>query len=132
MKILFKILDYVCALFMGTGTLFLVTLAVSRGGNVFFAIIAGMMIGTGVLLLSLLLFSSFSTPFEIIPTGMIITMVTGMASGMAAAMNGADFAVMVSAAAVFSLCTQVGFDLYNIKLRGEIPVDRQQRQEVVE
>lgn len=125
MKILFKILDYLTAVIMGTGTLFLVNLAVNKDWNMVFAMFVGMMVGTGVLLLSLLLFSSFSTLFEIFPKGMIITMVTGMASGMVAAIDALDFAFMVSAAAVFSACAQLGFDLYNMKLQGEVPVDKE-------
>jgi len=89
----------------------------------FLAMVAGMVIGTAVLLLSLLLFISVSTPFEIIPCGMVITMVAGMASGMAWVGNGPDAGVMISISAVFSLCTQLGFDLYNGTLKGDVPVD---------
>ena len=127
MKVLFKMLDYLSAVLMGTGTLFLVTLAVSKDWNMFFAMIVGMILGMGVLLLTLLLFIFISTPFEIIPKGMIITMSTGMASGMVTAIDGLGFVFMVSAAAVFSLCAQLGFDLYNMKLNGEVPVDKEQQ-----
>jgi len=123
MKVLFKILDYLSALLMGTGTLFLVTLSVSSDWNMFVAMIAGMVIGMVVLVLALVLFSSFSAAFEIFPVGMVITMPVGMAAGMAVTVADPNLKCMVSGAAVFSLCAQLGFDLYNMKLQGEVPVD---------
>lgn len=123
MTIFFKILDYLSALAMGIGTLFLVTLVVGRGWNMFLAMVAGMVIGMGVLLLALILFCSFSTLFELVPKGMIITMVTGMVSGMAAA-NGQGFTLMASASAVFSFGTQIAIDLYNMKVSGEVTIDK--------
>jgi hypothetical protein len=127
MNILFKILDYLSAVLMGAGTLFLVTLSVGKDWNMFFAMIVGMAIGMGVLVLSLLLFSSFSAAFEIFPVGMVITMPVGMAAGMITSGDGPDFVFMVSASAVFSVCAQLGFDLYNMKLKGEVPVDKEQK-----
>jgi len=126
MNVLFKILDYLSAVLMGAGTLFLVTLSVGKDWNMFFAMIVGMAIGMGVLVLSLLLFSSFSAAFEIFPVGMVITMPVGMAAGMIMSGDGPDFVFMVSASAVFSVCAQLGFDLYNMKLKGEVPVDKEQ------
>lgn len=122
---MFKILDYLSAVLMGTGTFVLAAIAVSRDWNMFVAMITGMVIGMGVLSLSLLLFISVSTPFELVPKGMMITMVTGMTSGMAAAIDGPDFVFMISASAVFSICAQAGFDLYNMKLKGEVPIEKE-------
>ena len=127
MNVLFKILDYLSAVLMGAGTLFLVTLSVGKDWNMFFAMIVGMVIGMGVLVLSLLLFTSFSAAFEIFPVGMVITMPVGMAAGMITSGDGPDFVFMVSASAVFSVCAQLGFDLYNMKLKGEVPVDKEQK-----
>ncbi|KPK01154.1 MAG: hypothetical protein AMK71_06640 [Nitrospira bacterium SG8_35_4] len=125
MKILFKILDYLSAVFMGTGTFILVSLIVDKDWSMFTAMIAGMAIGMGVLVLSLLLFSSFSAAFEIFPVGMVITMPVGMAAGMLTAGDSPDFVFMVSVCAVFSVCAQLGFDLYNMKIKGEVPVDKE-------
>jgi hypothetical protein len=119
MKILFKIMDYLISVFMGTGTLFLVSLVINESWNMFFAMIIGMILGTAVLLISVLLFSSISTPFEIFPVGMMITMFTGMAVGMARVME-ADFQAMLVSAGIFSLFTQLMMDLCNMRLRGEV------------
>jgi hypothetical protein len=127
MKTVFKILDYLSAVLMGTGTFVLATIIVSKNWNMVVAMIAGMVIGMGVLLLSLMLFVTVSTPFEILPKGMIITMVTGMISGMVTAVDGPDFMFMLSASVVFSLCAQAGFDLYNRKLQGNVPIDNERQ-----
>jgi hypothetical protein len=127
MKILFKILDYISAVLMGVGTLFLVSLVISNGWNMFFAMIVGMILGTGVLMLAVLLFSFFSTPFEIFPVGMVITMPIGMAAGMAVTVADPDVICMLSVAAVFSLFAQLGIDLYNMKIKGEVRVDKEQQ-----
>jgi hypothetical protein len=119
MKILFKILDYLISVFMGTVTLFLVTFVINESWNMFIAMIIGMIIGTAVLLISVLLFSSVSTPFELFPAGMIITMFTGMAAGMARVMD-ADFQVMLIPAVIFSSFTQLMMDLYNMRLKGKV------------
>ena len=124
MKILFKILDYTTSVIMGAGTLFFVSILISESWNMFFAMIVGMAIGIAVLLLSILLFSSFSTAFEIFPVGMIITMFTGMISGMLTAAVKPDFTLMLSAIIVFSLFAQVMIDLYNMKLKGEVQVEK--------
>jgi hypothetical protein len=124
MKILFKILDYLISVFMGTGTFFLSALVISESWNMFFAMIMGMILGTAVLLLSVLLFSSFSTAFEIFPVGMIITMFTGMAAGMVMAAGASDFLLMSLAVILFSLLAQLLIDLYNMKLKGDVPVER--------
>ena len=86
--------------------------------------LAGMVIGMGVLMLALLLFSSFSAAFEIFPVGMAITMPVGMAAGMAVAAAGPNLICTLSAAAVFSLFSQLGFDLYNMKLQGDVRIEK--------
>jgi hypothetical protein len=123
MKILFKILDYVASVLMGVGTLFIVSLVISESWNMFFAMIVGMVIGIVVLLLSVLLFSSVSTAFEIFPVGMVITMFTGMATGIVITIVEVDFILMLLTAITFSLFVQLWVDLYNMKLKGEVPVD---------
>jgi hypothetical protein len=124
MKIIFKILDYITAALMGVGTVYFVSLAVSTNWNVFIAMIAGMVIGMAVLLFAVLLFSSFSTAFEIFPVGMIITMFTGMGAGMILSMEEPDFTLMLTAAIAFSLFSQLCIDLYNMRLKGEVPLDK--------
>jgi hypothetical protein len=119
-KILFKILDYTISALMGSGTLFLVSLVVSKDWNMFLAMAAGMVLGMIVLLIIVMLFSFISTPFELFPVGMVITMFTGMASGMALVMWEADFQLMLSAAVIFLLFAQLVIDLYNMKLKGEV------------
>jgi hypothetical protein len=103
MKILFEILDYIISVLMGSGTLYLVSLVVNENWNMLPAMIVGMVIGIVVLLIALLLFIFLSSAFELIPAGMIITMFTGMAAGMAMTAAEMDFRYMLSAAIVFSL-----------------------------
>jgi hypothetical protein len=123
MKILFKILDYILASLMGAGTFIAVSLVVSTSWNMLFAMLVGMVLGTAVLICAVLLFSSFSTPFEIFPVGMIITMFTGMASGMMLSIDEHDFILMLFSVIVFSLFVQLCIDMYNMKLKGEVPLD---------
>jgi hypothetical protein len=124
MKILFKILDYFASVLMGVGTLFIVSIVISESWNMFFAMIVGMVLGIVVLLLTVLLFSSVSTAFEIFPVGMVITMFTGMATGMVITIVEVDFILMLLTAITFSLFVQLWIDLYNMKLKGEVPVDK--------
>ena len=49
----------------------------------FLAMISGMVLGTAVLSVTIALFIPVSSPFELLPVGMIITMFTGMGAGMA-------------------------------------------------
>ena len=109
---------------MGTGTLYLVSLVVSENWNMFLAMIVGMVLGMVVLLLSVLLFVSVSTAFELFPVGMVITMITGMTAGMVITMVEIDFQLMLFASIAFSLIVQFLIDLYNIKLKGEVPIDQ--------
>ncbi len=124
MKILFKILDYTTSVLMGAGTLLLVSLVVSKNWNMFFAMIVGMSLGIVVLLLTVLLFISVSTVFELFPVGMVITMFTGMATGMVTTIVELDFTLMLLAVITLSLFAQLWIDLYNMKLKGEVPVDK--------
>ncbi len=123
MKILFKILDYIISVLMGSGTLYIVSLVVNENWNMLPAMIVGMILGIVVLLIALLLFIFVSTAFELIPVGMIITMFIGMASGMVIAAAEMDFKIMLLAAAFLSVCAQVYIDLYNMRLKGEVPVE---------
>lgn len=123
MKILFKILDYLIATFMGTGTVYIVSLVVHESWNMPLAMITGMFLGMAVLVLAVLLFIYVSTAFELFPVGMVITMFTGMSAAMAITMMETDLMFMLMAAAFFSVLAQCGIDLYNIKLKGDVPVE---------
>ena len=123
MKIIYKILDYIISVLMGTGTLFLVSLVVNENWNMFLAMITGMVLGIVVLLITVLLFVSVSTAFELFPVGMVITMITGMTAGMLITMVEIDFQLMLFASISFSLFAQLCIDLYNMKLKGEVPID---------
>lgn len=124
MKILFKILDYIISVLMGTGTLYVVSLVVGKDWNMFLAMVLGMFLGIAVLLVTVILFVYVSTAFELFPVGMLITMFIGMASGMVIAVAEIDFKIMLTAAAVLSLLAQLYIDLYNVKLKGDVPVER--------
>ncbi len=123
MKILFKALDYLIAIFMGTGTVFLVSLVVHESWNMALAMVAGMFLGMAVLVLAVLLFIYVSTAFELFPAGMVITMFTGMAAGMAITMMETDLFFMLMAAVFFSVIAQFGIDMYNMKLQGDVTVE---------
>lgn len=123
MKVFFIILDYMVAILMGTGTLFLVSLVVDKGWNMFFAMIVGMILGMVVLAVTVLVFGPICSLFQLFPSGMIITMLTGMAAGMIFTAKEMDFMIMLWTVAVFSLSVQLGIDFYNMKLKGELPVD---------
>jgi hypothetical protein len=124
MKILFKILDYTISVLMGAGTVSVVYLLIGMEWNMFLAMFVGMLLGMVVLVLIVLIFSPVSTPFELFPVGMIITMFTGMGAGMVQTQGEADFTVMLVAAVLFSLSVQLVMDLFNMRLRGEVPIDR--------
>ena len=124
MKILFKILDYIISVLMGTGTLFLVSLVVSESWNMFLAMIMGMVLGIVVLLLAVVLFISVATVFELFPVGMVITMFTGMTTAMVITIVEIDFKLMLLAAVAFSLFAQFWIDSYNMKLKGDVQIDK--------
>ena len=124
MKILFKILDYIVSVLMGTGTLLLVSLVVSENWNMFLAMIVGMVLGIVVLLLTVLLFISVTTVFELFPVGMVITMFTGMTTGMIITIVEIDFKFMLIAAIAFSLFAHFLIDAYNMKLKGDVQIDK--------
>ncbi len=119
-NILFKVIDYITSFLMGTGTLLLVSLVINDGWNMFLAMAVGMLLGNVVLLLIVVLFSSISTPFEIFPVGMVITMLTGMAAAMAIAAVAADFNSLLLPVTAFSVFTQLMIHLYNNSLKGEV------------
>jgi hypothetical protein len=124
LKILFKMLDYLISVFMGAGTVFVVSLIVGEGWNMFIAMIAGMVLGMFVLLLTVMLFVYVSSAFELFHVGMVITMLVGMISGMAMAVGKADFTRMLCAAIILSVLAQLCMDLLNMKLKGEVTVDK--------
>ncbi len=124
MKIFFKIIDYIISVLMGTGTLYLVSLVVSEGWNMFFAMIVGMFLGIVVLLLAVMLFVSVSTAFELFPVGMVITMFIGMSAGMVMTTGKTDFQFMLIPYIFLSIIIQLCIDLYNIRLKGEVPVEK--------
>jgi len=122
-KILFKFLDYIISILMGTGTVLLAQYVINNNWNMFLAMIVGMMLGTAVLLVSVLIFTPVATAFELFPVGMIITMFTGMGAAMAITMSDIDFRSMFITAVLFSLLAQFAMDLYNRKLKGDVPLD---------
>lgn len=124
MKILFKLLDYIISTLMGTGTLSAVYLLVDKEWNMPVAMITGMVSGMIVLLLTVLLFIPVSTAFELFPTGMVITMLIGMVVGMMRSIRYLDFMSMLFPVVGFSLFVQFVIDLYNLKLIGEVPLDK--------
>ncbi|MFQ5712576.1 MAG: hypothetical protein ACE5GU_00920 [Candidatus Scalinduaceae bacterium] len=111
------------AILMGVGTLFLVSLVVGKGWNMFFTMIVGMVLGMVVLAVTVLVFSPICSLFQLFPSGMIITMLTGMAAGMIFAAKEMDFMIILWTIVTFSLFVQLGIDFYNMKLKGELPVD---------
>jgi len=123
MKILFKVLDYIISILMGTGTVLLAHYVINNTWHMFLAMIVGMILGTTVLLVSILIFTPVATAFELFPVGMIITMFTGMGAGMAITMSEIDFRSMFITAVLFSLLAQLAMDLYNRKLKGDVPLD---------
>ena len=108
---------------MGTGTVLLAHYVINNTWHMFLAMIVGMILGTTVLLVSILIFTPVATAFELFPVGMIITMFTGMGAGMAITMSEIDFRSMFITAVLFSLLAQLAMDLYNRKLKGDVPLD---------
>ena len=123
MKILFKIIDYSLALLMGVGTVLLVSLVVGEGWNMFVAMSVGMLLGMILLIFVIVLSCGVTSIFDIMPTGMVITMFTGMAVGMSIAAGSASMARLYMGTLLFALFAQFTIDLYNLKLKGEVPLD---------
>ncbi len=124
MKILYKILDYTISILMGVSTLLLVSLVVGKDWNMFFAMFVGMILGIVVLLLIVMIFISIATAFELFPVGMITTMFTGMATGMILTKAETNFTMMLVAVIVYSFLTRFVIDLYNMRLKGDVPIDQ--------
>lgn len=127
MYLLFKIIDYIAAILMGTGTVLLISLFIDMEWNMIAAMFAGMFSGMIVLLLVAILFIRLSTFFQIMPAGMVITMFSGMAAGMVLTSAEVDRIVLIKAALIFSLIVQYAMDLYNFKLKGDVPLGRKSR-----
>ena len=123
MKPLLQLADYAAAIVMGLGTLFLVSAVVNDGWNMFLAMGAGMLLGVLVLVSTLLLFIRISTPFHIIPVGMIITMVIGMTVGMKFSAGFFNSVSMIPAVTLFSFVCQLVINRYDRKLQGEVPLE---------
>lgn len=124
MKPLLPLVDYSAAFLMGIGTLFLVSAVVNDGWNMFLAMGTGMLLGVLVLVSTLLLFIRISTPFHIIPLGMIITMIIGMTVAMKSAVGWTDASSMIPAVTVFSFLCQLVINRYDRKLRGEVSFEK--------
>jgi hypothetical protein len=121
-KILFKLFDYAAALVMGAGTLFVVTLVVGGGWNMFLAMLVGMVLGTVLLVVFAVATAGLTTLFEVIPVGMVVTMIVGMGAGMAVAMTGAGFWSLFWPVVLYSMAAQLMMDVYNAGLKGEVQV----------
>lgn len=89
----------------------------------FFAMVAGMIMGMVVLTVIVLIFGPICSIFQLLPSGMIITKLTGMATGMMFAMADVNFAMVFFVIVIFSLFVQFVIDLYNMKLKGDVIVD---------
>ena len=127
MNLILKIIDYIAAVLMGTGTVLFVSLFIDREWNMIAAMFAGMFLGMIVLLIIAILFVRVSTFFQIMPPGMIITMFSGMAAGMVLTSAEVDRFVLVKVAVIFSLLIQYMMDLYNLKLKGDVLLGRKSR-----
>ena len=124
LRILFKVLDYIIAALMGIGTLSTIYLIIDKDWNMPVGMFVGMVLGMLVLLLIILLFIPISTAFELFPVGMIISIFVGMVVGMMRSMESTAFMSMVFPVIAFSLFAQFIMDLYNLRLMGEVPVDK--------
>lgn len=122
MKILFKLLDYALSILSGLGALFAVNFIISDSWNMVIAMIVGMLLGMVVLALIAIIFIQLTTAFELLPSGMLITMPIGMVVGMLEAVVDVDFALMITVAAIFSFSVQFCFNIYNARLKGEVPI----------
>lgn len=122
-KMFFIISDYIVATLMGAGTLFFVFLVIGKGWNMFLTMIVGMILGMLVFAVTVLVFGPICSLFQLFPSGMIITMLTGMAAGMIFTATEIEFMIILWTVVAFSLSVQLGIDLYNMKLKGELPVD---------
>ncbi len=83
-----------------------------------------MILGIVVLLLIVMIFISIATAFELFPVGMITTLFTGMATGMILTRAEINFAMMLVAVIVYSFLARVVIDLYNMRLKGDVPIDQ--------
>ncbi len=123
MRLLFKLLDYVLAILMGVASLWLVSLVVGSGWNMFVAMLVGMFVGMLVVLPALIISCSFSTAFHVMPVGMLITMLTGMMTGMAIAMNALTPSQLYPLAIFIAATVQLAMDRQDLKLKGEVALD---------
>lgn len=89
----------------------------------FLAMIVGMILSMVVLAVIVFVFGPVCSLFQLFPSGMVITKLTGMVSGMLFAAGNVYFMSMFLASVAFSLFVQFGIDLYNMKLKGEVIVN---------
>jgi hypothetical protein len=123
-KIILKAADYAAAVTMGSGTVLGVSLLLDDEWNMALGAAAGMAIGLLVMAFVFILFMRITTAFHLFPVGMPVTMITGMASGMATASGRVSAGVLYAAAVGFSVLTQLAVDLTDAGLRGDVPVEK--------
>jgi hypothetical protein len=124
MRLLFKLLDYVLAIFMGIASVWLVSLVIGSGWNMFIAMLIGMLVGMLVVFPVLMLSCGFSTAFHVMPVGMLITMFTGMMAGMAIAMDALSLPQLYPLAILIAATVQLAIDRQDMKLKGEVPLGK--------
>lgn len=127
MNLIFKVIDYVASVLIGTVTVLFVSFFVGKEWNMVAAMSAGMFFGMIALVLVTLLFVRISTFFQIMPPGMIIAMFTGMGAGMVFSAADVDLPLLLKMSVVFSLFVQYAMDVYNLKLTGEVSYGRKKR-----
>jgi len=123
MKFLFKLADYLLAVLMGTAAVWLVSLVVDSGWNMYVAMFAGMFLGMLAVFPFLILSCGISTAFHIMPAGMPITMFAVMLTGMAIAMDVLSASRIYQMAILIAATVQLAIDLCDMKLRGEVSLD---------
>ncbi|MBE9536292.1 MAG: hypothetical protein IMF07_03845 [Proteobacteria bacterium] len=124
MRFLFKLVDYILAVFMGVASVWLVSLVVGSGWNMFIAMFVGMFLGMLAVFPALLFSCGVTTAFHVLPVGMLITMFTGMIAGMAIAMGALSTSQLYPLAIFIAATVQLAIDRYDMKLKGEVPLGR--------
>jgi len=124
MRLLLKAADYASAVLMGTGTVFLVSLLVDDRWNAVLGMAAGMGLGIPAMGAAYIVFLRVTNPFNFFAVGMPVTMITGMASGMAAASGNLRPGVLYPAAVLLAVLAQWAIDRIDAGMGGDVPVEK--------
>jgi hypothetical protein len=79
---------------------------------------AGMFLGMATMFLAVILFSNYSSAFNILMPGMYVSMGAGMASGMVKVSGGMPVSLYLLTGLLFGVSVQFVFHLYGRKLEG--------------